>query len=138
MKLKYKFVIVSFVMAFIAILGFAQERSGWKYQLPKECWDAMLGGKTQDVAKYFASSVELSLPSGSGIYSSKQATVVLEEFLSKGTFKNADVDNERQTGNTTMMIATAEIAGRTYRLYILTQQEADKSQIIKLRIEEEK
>lgn len=105
---------------------------------PKECWDAMLGGKTQDVAKYFASSVELSLPSGSGIYSSKQATVVLEEFLSKGTFKNADVDNERQTGNTTMMIATAEIAGRTYRLYILTQQEADKSQIIKLRIEEEK
>lgn len=138
MKLKYKFVIVSFVMAFIAVLGFAQDRNGWKYQLPKECWDAMLGGRTQEVAKYFASSVELSLPSGSGIYSSKQATVVLEEFLSKGTPKNAEVDNERQTGRSTMMIATAEIAGRAYRLYFLTQQEVDKCQIIKLRIEEEK
>lgn len=133
-----KIILTIFAVLSVALLSFAQNSDGWKYQLPKECWDAMLGGNTQVVAKYFAPSVELSLPSGSGIYSSKQATVVLGEFLTKSTLSKPEIDNERQTGKSTMMIATVYIADKPYRLYILTQQGKTDCQIQKLRIEEEK
>lgn len=138
MRILNKFILAALVLVYVPFFGFAQDGNDWKYQLPKECWDAMVGGKTQIVSKYFAPSVELSLPGGSGLYSNKQATVVLEEFMAQGVFHKAEVDNERQTGKSTMMIATAEIKGRSYRVYVLTQQSQNGCQIQKLRIEEEK
>ncbi|MDO4461044.1 MAG: DUF4783 domain-containing protein [Bacteroidia bacterium] len=134
MKLVIRIILTIFVSLTIALSAYTQESNGWKYHLPKECWDAMVGGKPQLVAKYFAPSVELSLPSGSGLYSSKQATVVLQEFVSKSKISNAEIDNERQTGKSIMMIATFEISERPYRVYVLTQN----GQIHKLRIEEDK
>lgn len=138
MRIVTKFILAVSVFLSAVFCAQAQENEEWKYQLPKECWDAMIAGEHQIVAKYFAPSVELTLPSGSGLYSSKQATVILQDFFSTSTVSRADIGNERQTGKSIMMIATFEISNRPYRVYILTQQGQNGCQIQKLRIEEDK
>lgn len=89
------------------------------------------------LAQSFNQSIEIATPEGSGIYSSKQAEMVMGEFFSAISAAQCSVEHETQTGNATLTIASLTAGDRRYRIYILTQGQ-DESQVIhQIRIEEQ-
>ncbi|MBR6251649.1 MAG: DUF4783 domain-containing protein [Bacteroidales bacterium] len=109
----------------------------WSHKLPKKLFEAVERGDVVEIVSQCSNQVEMSLPSGSGIYSKKQAEVILSEFFaSTGTFA-CSITNEKTIGAATRTIATLKSKTNQYRLYILRQSHGATAFIQQFRIEEQ-
>lgn len=78
------------------------------------------------------------MPQGnSGVYSRKQAEVILHEFFS--TMKDAEytIDHERPTGNALQTISTLRTGNTRYRIVILSQDKGTLIRQIRIEIADE-
>lgn len=109
----------------------------WAYYLPQHISAAIAAGKPDDLDAFVSSNIELTITSKSGIFSHKQAMVILHDFFESITPTSFDIVHERCLDSATLTIGTLRSGDRQYRVYILTNSENNKLSIQQLRIEKQ-
>ena len=106
--------------------------------MPIAVKSAFDSGSQSPMAGYLGDSVEILLPDCSGIFSKRQAEMLLAKFL--GTHREVvySVDHEETLGDAVLSIGRLSGSGQDFRVCILLQQTGGVQQIKQLRIEEQK
>ena len=93
-------------------------------------------GNSNEIAKYFGTSIDLSIPDNEGIYSAIQAKLILKTFFLKN--KPSDftiVHNGDSKNNSHYSIGNLKTSNGTFRTYILYKEQDKKVTILELKIE---
>lgn len=118
----------------LAQLRTPTESAYWNYALPIEVYDAIAQNRPSDMQPWLNTSVEVIAPRSSGVFSSRQAQVVIDDIFSSLSIRSYEVECERTTGDQTLTIGTLVTSGAKYRVYILT----NNKRIQQIKIEEQK
>ncbi len=103
----------------------------WSYVLPVSAKKAFDTNSSQLISPLLGSSVELRLPDCSGVYSKKQAEMLISSFLSTNQGYTYTVDHEETVGSSTLTIGLLSKDASVFRVSILTQPSEDGSLQIK-------
>lgn len=95
-------------------------------------------GKCAPLTPYFAGQVELRIPGKSGIFSRKQAEMIVASFLAETAGGIYLFDHEERSDDSAVSIASWKARGTQYRIQLLTTGEGDTTKIKQLKIEEVK
>ena len=114
----------------------ADSEPQWSFKLSSVFWESLLKADIPQISSFFSASIEISLPSGSGLYSKKQAEVILSNFIKSNSISDAAIDHEKQMGNSILTIGSISIDNSQYRIYILSIPD-NQGEVQQLRIEEE-
>lgn len=87
---------------------------------------------------HFAGQVELRIPGRSGIFSKKQAEMILANFLREAGEGEYRFDHTERGDETSLTIASWTAATARYRVQLLTIGDGDTTRIKQLKIEETK
>lgn len=110
-----------------------QANEGWSYSLPQSIYKMLCNKNIQSLSEKFNTTIEITLPQSSGLYSKKQGEMILSDFFGTLGDIQITIDHERSVGEATSTICTCKSGSKKYRLYILTQNQT----IQQLRIEEQ-
>lgn len=103
--------------------------------LVQEVKKALDSGDHSIVSRFFGPSVEIQLPNVSGIFSKKQAEMIVGQFLSAHPGLAFDLDHEEVADEATLTIGRASRDSDIFRVCIISQQTGNSLQIKQLRIE---
>ncbi len=106
-------------------------------QLPVSIIKATQSTNAQELSSYFNGKIELVLPQKSGVFSSSQAKLVLEEFFKRNPVKSFKIIHEGKRESSAFAIGKYQSDHSVYRFYFLTKNKEDKTYIHQLRIEKE-
>ncbi|NHA04668.1 DUF4783 domain-containing protein [Mucilaginibacter sp. HC2] len=96
-------------------------------------------GNTKELAKLFASSVEVTLMEEENIYSQTQASLILDKFFSKNKPKNIKLLHKvNSSANYRFGVFILTTDTGLYRVAFTLKDAGGKMSIIELRIENEK
>jgi hypothetical protein len=99
---------------------------------------AIKGSNAKEVAKYFNSSVELTVLSNEGVYSKSQAEIILKNFLAANPPKNVTIQHKGSSAQgSKYAIAVYECQQGKYRAYIFMKDSGSGMLIHELRFEKE-
>ena len=100
---------------------------------------ALKSGNAKEVARYFNSSVELTVPGSEGVvYSKTQAELILKEYLSKNVAKSVKIIHRGSSAvGSQFAIGSYETDHGNYRIYIFIKETGGNSVIHELSIEKE-
>jgi len=99
---------------------------------------ALGSNDVEKISTYINSNVDITIEDNDDTYSKEQATVILNDFLTKNPIKSIKLLHNGASGsNTQYAIASAVTKNGTYRVYMLIAKEADSFQLVELRFEEE-
>jgi len=96
---------------------------------------AMKTGNASAVAKYFDSSVEISMPDKSNSYSKSQAELVLKDFFTSNPVKSFEIIHKGENAGSQYCIGTLQTKNGSYRTTIFMKQKGDKQVLQELRFE---
>ena len=96
---------------------------------------AMKTGNASAVAKYFDSSVEISMPDKSNSYSKSQAELVLKDFFTSNPVKSFEIIHKGENAGSQYCIGTLQTKNGAYRTTIFMKQKGDKQVLQELRFE---
>lgn len=108
----------------------------WRYELPQEIHRAINANKTEDILPLLNDFVEVTTPFSNGVFSRRQAEVVMLEFFNKVRIKSFKIDHERTMGEVSLTIGSLITHDTSYHIYILTKRGAEKTSIQQIKIEE--
>jgi len=95
-------------------------------------------GSSNELSKYFDSSIDLKILEKEGTYSLSQAKLIIKDFFSKNPPKSFHIVHEGKSKNEVKYyIGTLESLDRSLRIYIYLKGDAEKLTIQELSIEEE-
>lgn len=114
------------------------EAAQWLHVLPQNVAGAIGRGDVAGLSPSLGQSVELRMPNGSGVYSKKQAEMILADFFAAHRSKSYRIDREGSEGSATQTIGTLQTEKGTFRISLLSQQFKGSFQIKQFRIEEQK
>jgi hypothetical protein len=97
--------------------------------------NAIKTGKSDEVAKYLDSTVEITLPNKSNSYSKSQAELVLHEFFTNNPVKNFEVLHQSENGNSQYCIGNLSTSNGVFRTTIFIKQKGQKQLVQELRFE---
>lgn len=97
--------------------------------------NAIKTGKSDEVAKFFDSTVEITLPDKSNSYSKSQAELVLHEFFTNNPVKNFEVVHQSENGNSQYCIGNLSTSNGVFRTTIYIKQKGQKQLVQELRFE---
>ena len=97
--------------------------------------NAIKTGKSDEVAKYLDSTVEITLPNKSNSYSKSQAELVLHEFFTNNPVKNFEVVHQSENGNSQYCIGNLSTSNGVFRTTIFVKQKGQKQLVQELRFE---
>ncbi len=81
---------------------------------------AIRAGNSKELAKYFSSSVEISLPEKEGTFSKAQAEMVMKDFFTKNPPVSFTVNQQgSSSGGSQFMIGSYKSGGKVFRTYVL-------------------
>jgi len=100
-----------------------------------EIISAIKSGKSEEVAKYFDTTVEITLPSKSNSYSKSQAALVLNEFFDANPIKNFQVIHKSENEGSQYCIGNLTTINGVFRTTIYVKQKGDKQLVQELRFE---
>ncbi|MEO6905100.1 MAG: DUF4783 domain-containing protein [Ginsengibacter sp.] len=100
-----------------------------------EIISAIKSGKSDNVAKYFDSTVEITLPTKSSSYSKSQATFVLSDFFEANPVKGFQVIHKSENEGSQYCIGNLTTSNGVFRTTIYVKQKGDKQLIQELRFE---
>ncbi|HOW30914.1 MAG TPA: DUF4783 domain-containing protein [Bacteroidales bacterium] len=81
---------------------------------------AIRTGNSKELAKYFASTVEITLPEKDGSFSKVQAEMVMKDFFTKNIPSSFSVNQQgNSTGGSQFMIGSYKSGSRVFRTYVL-------------------
>ncbi|MBC7425371.1 MAG: DUF4783 domain-containing protein [Bacteroidia bacterium] len=93
-------------------------------------------GNADEVAAFFNSSIDLTVPTGTGVYSKEQAKMILSKFFTTNVPSSAKVIHKGTSGSgANYAVIELETSGGTYRVNVLMKQEGGTYMIRELKIE---
>lgn len=99
---------------------------------------AIKSANAKEVARYFNSSVELTVLNSEGVYSKQQAEIILKNFLAANPPKNVTVQHKGSSAQgSKYAIAVYECQQGKYRAYIFMKDSGAGMLIHELRFEKE-
>ena len=100
-------------------------------QAGNEITQAFSKGNASAVAKFFDSSVDVTIMDKSDTYSKSQAEQVLKSFFSKNSVSGFKVlhNVDSKSGSSESMVGQLTAGGKSYRVYVLIAS-SDSSKII--------
>lgn len=110
----------------------------WGYKVPYAVKLAFDGGDHSALSPCLASTVELQLPDCSGIFSKKQAEMILSKFMVAHPSMTYSVSREESVSGATLTIGKLSGNAASFGVYVLSQPTGGSQQIKQLRIEEQK
>jgi len=96
---------------------------------------AMKAGNATQVARFFDTSVEISMPDKSNSYSKSQAELVLKDFFSNNTVKGFDIIHKGENAGSEYCIGTLVTKNGAFRTTIFMKQKGDMQLLQELRFE---
>jgi hypothetical protein len=96
---------------------------------------AIQSGKSEEVAKFFDTTVEITLPSKSSSYSKSQAALVLNEFFEANPVKNFQIIHKSENEGSQYCIGNLTTTKGVFRTTIYIKQKGDKQLVQELRFE---
>ena len=100
--------------------------------------NAIKNSNSKEVARYFNSSVELTVLNSEGVYSKQQAEIILRNFLAANPPKNVSVQHKGSSAQgSKYAIAVYECQQGKYRAYIFMKDSGAGMLIHELRFEKE-
>jgi len=98
---------------------------------------ALQAGNAQEVAKYFNTMVDLSLPSSDDTYSKTQAEQILRDFFAKIPVKGFKVSKQGNSADgSTYCIGTLEAGNKTFRVYFLIKSNGSQNVVHQMQVQE--
>lgn len=99
---------------------------------------ALKTGDATEIASYFDTSVDMSIPGNEGVYSKIQAKLILKTFFLKNKPANFNVVHSGDSKNNShYSIGNLSTKNGTFRTYILYKEVDKKITILELKIESE-
>lgn len=124
----------TYLLSFLILFTFA---SFTNFQLSFDpVVNALKSGNADELAKYFDSSVEITLPEKSNSYSKSQAKAVLQDFFKSIHIKNFEVIHQSENANSMYCIGNLITDSVSYRTTIFMKQKGEQQLIQELRFEE--
>jgi len=97
---------------------------------------AISSGKSENVAVYFNSTLDLTTPENEGTYSKIQAEQILKDFFSKNPISSFTIKhNDSSTDGSIYAIGIYLTEAQTYRVYFLLKKFDEKYLIQKMEFE---
>ena len=96
---------------------------------------ALKTGNTNQVAKFFDNTVEITIPDKSNSYSKSQAELVLHDFFSNNPVKGFEVLHKGENGGSQYCIGTLTTKNGSFRTTIFMKQKGDKQLLQEIRFE---
>lgn len=96
-------------------------------------------GNAKEVARFFDSSVEITILDKESSYSKTQGEMVLRDFFSKNQPAGFDLKHRGTSGEGSLYgIGTLRTASQPYRVYFYVKQKASQQLIQEIRFEKQK
>jgi hypothetical protein len=125
-----KYVLVTLISCFASFATFADTFD--------DVVAAIKNANAKEVARYFNSSVELTVLNSEGVYSKQQAEIILKNFLTANPPKNVAIQHKGSSAQgSKYAIAVYECQQGRYRAYIFMKDSGTGMLIHELRFEKE-
>lgn len=109
--------------------------ASWQYELPLQVKDALEKGNSVSLANFFGGTVDMQLPNCAGIFSKRQAEMILSKFFAAHEGLSLSVNIEKSTGDADLTIGSLAGNGESFVIYILHSRSGGVTVIKQLRIE---
>lgn len=96
---------------------------------------ALKTGNTNQVAKFFDTTVEITMPDKSNSYSKSQAELVLNDFFINNSVKGFEVIHKGENGGSQYCIGTLITKNGLFRTTVFMKQKGDKQLLQEIRFE---
>ncbi|MFH0865852.1 MAG: DUF4783 domain-containing protein [Bacteroidota bacterium] len=109
-----------------------------QYDIITDIAGAIKNGNSADVAKYFNTTIDLTVPDNEGTYSKTQAELILKDFFSKNPPSAFTVNHNGSSNDGSLYaIGTYTADSGSYRTYFLLKKSGSGYLIQKLEFESE-
>lgn len=122
-----------FLSVFYGQLGLSQQSE----VVSSEVISAIKKGDSESLAEGFFANVEIVLPTKTGVYSRKQAEMVIKDFFSKYPVSDFELIHKGKKENASFAIANYSSGSHRFRFTFLTKLNGSKVLIHQLRIEKQ-
>jgi len=92
-------------------------------------------GNVKEIAKYFANSVDITLPSSEDQYSKSQAEIVLKNFFNSHTPTGFTIEHQGASNNGKYMVGSLSTNKGVYKVYVFVKDNGGQKNISELKIE---
>lgn len=107
-------------------------------EINKQIAPALSAGNVTELANYFNTMVDLSIPGTEDSYGKTQATRILQDFFSKYPVKSYKSTKQGSSNDGSQFsIGRMESGNKIFRVYYLMKKSADKYLIHQFQIQEE-
>lgn len=100
-----------------------------------EILEAIKKGDATEVAKFFDTTVEITLPGKSNSYSKSQAEIVLRDFFNSNSVKDFEIIHKSESAGSQYCIGNLKTSNGQYRVTIYMKQKGDKQVLQEIRFE---
>lgn len=108
---------------FVFLLGFSNTRVMAEFPpagIIESVAAAFRTGNSKELARYFSSSVEITLPEKDGTFSKVQAEMVMKDFFTKNPPASFSINQQgSSSGGSQFMIGSYKSSGKVFRTYVL-------------------
>lgn len=109
-----------------------------QYDIITDIAGAIKNGNSADVAKYFNTTIDLTVPDNEGTYSKTQAELILKDFFTKNPPSSFTVNHNGSSNDGSLYaIGTYNADSGSYRTYFLLKKSGTSYLIQKLEFESE-
>jgi hypothetical protein len=107
--------------------------------ITKNVADAIRKGNAAELAVYFNSSIDLTVPGKEGSFSKAQAEQIVKDFFAKNTPKSFEIKHQGTSSDgSNYAIGTLQTNKGNFRCYFLVKTIANKSYIQQLQFDTDK
>jgi|WetSurMetagenome_2_1015567.scaffolds.fasta_scaffold503479_2 hypothetical protein len=104
----------------------------------KQIASALSAGNATELASYFNTMVDLTIPGKEDSYGKTQATRILQDFFSKNPVKSYKTNKQGSSNDGSQFaIGRLESGNKIFRVYYLMKKSSDKYLIHQFQIQEE-
>jgi hypothetical protein len=100
-----------------------------------ELGNSFKSGNVKEIARYFANTVDITLPSADDQYSKSQAEIVLKSFFDSHAPNNFKIEHQGASSNGKYMVGTLVTSKGSYKVYVFVKESGGQRTISELKIE---
>jgi hypothetical protein len=124
------------LFSLVALNGFSATASADPDQdFFSELGNAFRSGSVKDISKYFAATVDITLPSADDQYSKAQAEVMLKNFFDSHSPNGFKLEHQGASSNGKYMVGSLTTSKGTFKVYVFVKDSGGQRTISELKIE---
>ncbi len=127
----------SFIFFLLSLLAVQHSTAQQGDVVSSEVITAIKQGDSQSLADGFFDNIEIVLPSKTGVYSKKQAEMVMKNFFNKYPVSDFELIHKGKKENASFAIGNYSSASHRFRFTFLTKLNGSEVLIHQLRIEKQ-